>query len=129
MKTITFAEHLTFPETVTDLASFRHWVTSAEFPEKAHVSYLDGNFWVDLPMERIGHNQCKKAITHVLSDLVVREERGLDFADGMLLSNLEVGLSTQPEYMFVASEPLDAGRTTIVGGDDSLEVIGSPDMT
>src|ERR1019366_1480325 len=118
MKTIVFAEHLTFPESVQDHESFRRWVTADDFAEKARVSYLDGNFWVDLPMERLGHNQCKMAITNALSGLVASEDRGLDFADGMLLSNLEVGLSTQPEFMFIASETLDAGQVTIVGGDD-----------
>jgi Uma2 family endonuclease len=129
MKTIIFAEHLTFPESVRDQASFRHWVTSDDFPEKARVSYLDGKFWVDLPRERIAHNLCKKSITNVLSSLIEAEDRGLDFSDGMLLSNPEVGLSTQPEFMFIATETLEAGRVSIVGGDDALEVIGSPDMT
>jgi Uma2 family endonuclease len=129
MRSIVFAEHLTFPESVCDQESFRHWVMADDFPEKARVSYLDGNIWVDLPMERLGHNFCKKEFTNVLTELVAAEDRGLDFSDGMLLSNLEVGLSTQPEYMFIASETLDAGRATILGGDDALEVIGSPDMT
>src|SRR5262245_59370455 len=129
MKSIVFAEHLTLPDSVTDHASFRHWVSSDDFPEKARVSYLDGKFWVDLPMERLGHNQCKKEITGVLSKLVEDEERGLDFSDGMLVTNLTVGLSTQPEYMFVSEESLEAERVTILRGDDSLEVMGSPDMT
>jgi Uma2 family endonuclease len=129
MKTIVIAEQLTFPGCVDDLESFRLWVTSDEFPEKARVSYLDGEFWVDLPMERLGHNQCKKAITNVLSDLITSAERGLDCPDGMLLSNLDAGLSTQPEFMFIATETLDSGAVTILRGDDSLEVIGSPDMT
>src|ERR1019366_2565194 len=101
MKTIVFAEHLTFPESVYDLASFRHWVTADDFPEKARVSFLDGNLWVDLPMERLGHNFCKKAISNVLSNLIAHEEMGFDFVDGMLLSNIEANLSTQPDFMFV----------------------------
>jgi Uma2 family endonuclease len=129
MKSITFAEHLTFPESVQDHDSFRHWVTSDDFPEQARVSYLDGKFWVDLPMERIGHNQCKKAMTNVLSNLIGSENRGLDFSDGMLLTNLDVGLSTQPEYMFVANETLEAGLVTLLGGDDAVEIIDAPDMT
>ena len=129
MKTIVFAEHLTFPESVHDLDSFRHWVTSDEFPEKARVSYLDGNFWVDLSMERAGHNLCKKAMTNTLASLIESEDGGVDFSDGMLLSHLEAGLSTQPEVMFLASATLDSGAVTILRGDDSIEVIGSPDMT
>ncbi len=129
MRSIVFAEHLTFPESVHDQKSFRQWVTADDFPERARVSYLDGQFWVDMPMERLGHNQCKKAISQVLSSLIEDEERGIDFTDGMLLSNVDVGLSTQPEYMFVATETLAAGRVIIMRGDDSLEILGSPDMT
>jgi Uma2 family endonuclease len=129
MKTIIFAEHLTFPETVHDLESFRHWVTSDDFPEEARASYLSGKFWVDLPMERAGHNLCKKAISNVLSNIITTEDSGLDFSDGMLLSNPKVGLSTQPEFMFIATATLESGRVTILRGDDSLEIIGSPDMT
>jgi Uma2 family endonuclease len=129
MKSIVFAEHVTVPESIRDHAAFRRWVTADDFPEKARVSYLDGNIWVDLPMERVGHNACKKSITNALSTLIAAEDIGLDFSDGMLLTNLEAGLSTQPEFMFIATETLDAGHVTILNGDDAVEIIGSPDMT
>jgi Uma2 family endonuclease len=129
MKSVTFAARLTFPESVCDHDSFRHWVTSDDFPEKARASFLDGNIWVDLPMERVAHNLCKTAIASVLSNLNASEDRGLDFSDGMLLPNLGVRLSTQPEFMFVATETLGSGRVSILRGDDSLEIIGAPDMT
>ncbi|MBM3997544.1 MAG: Uma2 family endonuclease [Planctomycetes bacterium] len=129
MKNIVFAEHLTFPDSVQDHETFRRWVTADDFPEKARVSFLDGDLWVDLPMERVAHNFCKKAITNVLSNLNAEEDRGLDFSDGMLLTNVDANLSTQPEFMFVASETLESGRVTLLHGDDSLEIIGSPDMT
>jgi Uma2 family endonuclease len=129
MKTISFAEHVTFPEYVHDLDTFRRWVTSDDFPEKARVAYLDGKFWVDLPMERAEHNSCKKEFINVLSGLVKAEESGLDFIDGMLLSNLEISLSTVPGYMFISTESLESGRAKLVRGNDSVEVIGSPDMT
>ena len=79
MKNIVFAEHLTFPDSVRDHKSFRRWVTADDFPEKARVSYLDGNLWVDLPMERVGHNLCKNAITNTLSNLIEIEDSGVDF--------------------------------------------------
>ena len=43
---------------------------SDDFPEKARVAYLDGKSWVDLPMERHVHNQCKFEISAVLNGLV-----------------------------------------------------------
>jgi Uma2 family endonuclease len=129
MKTIVIAEQFTIPDTVADHESFRDWVTSDDFPEKARVSYLDGKFWVDLPMERLAHNQCKQEMTTVLSSLVESEDRGLACADGMLLSNLDVELSTQPDFMFISHESIESGRVTLLRGDDSVEVMGSPDMT
>ena len=129
MKTIVISEQATIPVWVHDLASFRRWAHSEDFPEQGRFAYLDGDLWVDITMERAAHNLCKNAMTVVLTSLIAAEDRGIQFADGMLLSNPEVGLSAEPEFMFIASETLDAGRVTIVGGDDALEVIGSPDMT
>ncbi len=80
-------------------------------------------------MERIQHYQCKKALSHTLTGIIETDDSGLDFPDGMLLTNLEAGLSTQPEFMFVATETIESGLVTILRGDESIEVLGSPDMT
>jgi Uma2 family endonuclease len=129
MRSIVFAEHLTFPENVNDLATFRQWVTSEDFPENARVSYLNGKIWVDLPMERAAHNLCKNAINITIANLVDSEVSGLYFSDGMLLSNPKVGLSTQPDFMFIANKTLSGDKVTLLHGGESIEVIGSPDMT
>jgi Uma2 family endonuclease len=129
MRSIVIAEQLTIPDTVTDHKSFRRWAASDEFPEHARASYLDGKFWVDLPMERFGHNQCKFEIASVLKNLINSEGLGFPVCDGMLLTNIEAGLSTQPEFMFVSTAALEEGRATLIRGDDSSELIGTPDMT
>jgi Uma2 family endonuclease len=50
--------------------------------------------------------------------------------DGMRLSHPEVGLSTEPDGMFVAYETLQRGRVQLVEGAEHgfTELIGGPDM-
>jgi len=58
------------PAWVTDLAAFRRWVRSDEFPEKQRICYLKGEVWVDLSKEPFfSHNQVKGEFT-----IVGREE-------------------------------------------------------
>ena len=49
----------------------------------------------------------------------------------MLLSNLDAGLSTVPDGVFVAHESFARGAVRRVGGTagDFVELLGSPDMT
>jgi Uma2 family endonuclease len=129
MKTIVISEQATIPAWVHDLASFRHWVRSDGFPEQGRFAYLDGSLWVDLTMERLAQNQIKKEINRVLGNIEKAEDLGLYIVDRMLLTNLEVNLSTEPDGMFVSNGCVEEGLAVINEGDDTLEVIGSPDMT
>ena len=47
----------------------------------------------------------------------------------MLLTNLEVNLSSEPDGMFVSNQCFEEKRAVLIEGDESLEVVGSPDMT
>ena len=57
------------------------------------------------------------------------EKSGLFLVDRMLLTNLDVDLSTEPDGMYVSNECLEEGRAVVNEGDEAIEVIGSPDMT
>src|SRR4051794_27430104 len=85
------------PDEVRDLASFRRWAKSDDFPEGGWYAYLNGNLWVDLSMERLAHNQVKGEVARVLSNLVIETKAGRYLHDRMLLSNVEAGLSTEPD--------------------------------
>lgn len=116
------------PDRVRDLASFRRWAKSDEFPERGWYSYLNGELWVDLSMERMGHNQVKGEVARVLSNLVIEAATGRYLHDRMLLTNVAAGLSTEPDGMFLSFPTLQRGRAMLGQGGDSLEVEGSPDM-
>src|SRR5436305_9435106 len=87
------------PKWVKDLASFRRWARSDDFPEHGRISYLGGDIWVDLSMEREAHNQAKSEITIVLGSLAKQAGTGRFYADGMRLTNADAELSSEPDGM------------------------------
>jgi Uma2 family endonuclease len=129
MKTIVIGEQATIPVWVHDLASFRRWTRSDEFPEQGRFAYLDGNLWVDVSMERWIQNQIKKEFDRVLANLEKDEDLGYYLVDRMLLTNVEVDLSTEPDGMFISNERWESGLAIVNKFDDTIEVTGSPDMT
>lgn len=117
------------PSWVSDLASFRRWARSPAFPEHGWIAHLNGDVWVDLSMERTSHNQVKGITNSRLTLLTHEDDLGFYFADRMLLTNEEAGLSTEPDGMFVSHAAIAKSRVILEEGDHSLEVQGSPDMT
>jgi Uma2 family endonuclease len=116
------------PGWVRDLASFRRWAKSDDFPDRGWYAHLNGELWVDPSMERLAHNQVKSKFTVVLTPLVEESGIGRFLGDRMLLTNIEAGLSTEPDGMFLSYEGLREGRVRLAEGEDSLEVEGSPDV-
>lgn len=116
------------PGWVVDLESFRRWAYSGEFPESGQFSHLDGKLWVDFSMERLGHNEIKTEFTACLAPLARDANLGKFYCDGMLLTHVEAGISTEPDGMYVSYESLKSGKLVFKKGLDSLEAIGTPDM-
>ena len=119
-------QDIRIPGWVCDLASFRLWAKSGEFPDRGWYAHLNGELWVDPTLERLAHNQRRSAFAQVLMPLL--EEDGLLLGGRMLLTNVEADFSTEPDGMFLSYEALRAGRVRLAEGEDSLEVEGSPDV-
>jgi Uma2 family endonuclease len=117
------------PHWVRNLRSFRRWARSPEFPQHGRFSFLDGNLMVDVSMEKLVHNLIKSCICGFLTVLVKQEELGTFVTDRMLLSNIRAELSTEPDGMFWTRDTRDAGRVRLIKRKESVEVLGSPDMT
>ena len=129
MSSIVLEESIRIPFWVSDHESFRRWARSDEFPDHGWYSYLDGELWVDTSMEKAIHNWIKGRIGAVLDSLAQQANSGRFFFDRMLLTHLGAALSTEPDGMFVRFDSFKSGIARLVGGKDSLELIGSPDMT
>src|SRR4051812_36541756 len=128
MSTNVIADPVQIPAWAKDFEGFRRWACSEAFPTQGWFAYLQGDLWVDLNLERFFHNQIKGAIGAVLFLLVSQHRLGRYLFDRMLLTHLEVLLSTEPDGMFISNEALETGRAMLIDGQDSLEIIGNPDM-
>jgi Uma2 family endonuclease len=119
------------PPWVTDLAAFRRWARSDEFPRRGRYAYLAGDLWVDELMERLfSHNLLKTEFAAVLTRIVKESGRGYYFGDRVFLTNAEADLSTEPDGTFVSFESLRSGRVRTVGAGagEPTELEGAPDM-
>jgi len=127
MGSIVFPEQVRIP-VIKDLRTFRRWARSESFPEHGWFSHLEGDLWVDLSLEELVHNLIKSCICTYVTLLANEDELGSYLGDRMLLTNLHAELSTEPDGMFVSNESLRTGKTKLVRGKRSIEIIGTPDM-
>ena len=119
------------PESVRDLASFRRWACSDEFPETGRICFLDGEVLVDMSREQLfSHNQTKHEYGRVLGTMTKSDRLGRYFPDGVLVSHVAANLSVQPDGTFVSRRSLRAGKVRLVEGvtEGFVELEGTPDM-
>lgn len=119
------------PASVTDFESFRQWCRSPEYPERGDVFWLNGVIWVSDEMEQaFTHNLIKTAITAVLTVLVQHLKTGHIFGDRMRLTHPAVGLSCEPDLMYIAFDSFTAGRVRPIPAATGgvIEFEGAPDM-
>lgn len=130
MSTILLENRAVIPDRVRDLPTFRRWMHSAEFPAEGQYAWLDGRLWADFSMEELfTHNQLKAEFVAVLRPLAQQSERFYFLTDGMLLTNDEANLSTEPDGMLVSFAAIEEGRVRLVKRRRGYtEVEGSPEM-
>jgi Uma2 family endonuclease len=123
---------ITIPAGARDLVGFRRWAKSEEFPETGHISFLDGEIFVDMsPQEIQNHDGIKGEVTSRLITFNRRRKMGRFFTDRTLLSNEEGNLSHEPDGTFALWTTLESERVRLVSreGEEGpyLELFGSPD--
>jgi Uma2 family endonuclease len=126
-----YDEFIRIPPWVVDHASFRRWVQSDEFPEKGRICYLNGEVWADMSGEQIyTHNQVKQEFSRALGNLMIAEDLGTYFPDGILISNAEVDFTSGPDGVYVSFGSLESGEVRQVEGARRgfVELEGSPEM-
>jgi Uma2 family endonuclease len=124
------SEQVSVPEWVKDLASFRRWADSDEFPETGRICYFGGEVWVDMSKEQVfTHVLVKTRMSAVLSELVEAGGLGLFLGDGVLVSNIDADIAVVPDAVFASTAALQ-DRVRLIEGKNGgyVELEGSPDM-
>jgi Uma2 family endonuclease len=120
------------PPSAYTLDGFRAWAHSPDFPERGRISFLNREIVIDMSPEEITtHALVKSAVGNAVYNLNEKDELGVVLPDGVLLTNEEAGLSTEPDCSFISWERLEGKLARLVSqGQDPnrlSEVQGSPD--
>jgi Uma2 family endonuclease len=124
------SDQVSIPEWVKDLASFRRWTDSEDFPETGRICYLNGEVWVDMSREQIfTHLAVKNEFNIIIGAMVKRERLGLYLPDGLRLSSVDADIDVVPDAVF-ASRAARRDRVRLLEGkkDGYTEMEGAPDM-
>ena len=122
---------LVVPSSAYTLTGFREWALSEDFPERGRLTIVGGELIIDMRLEYFEtHNLIKTEITAVIYGWVKKCRSGRVFSDRFLFSNVDGGVSTEPDAMFARFSCLQANRCQVVRGSrpgGGEELIGTPD--
>lgn len=111
MDTAVEEDLLVIPAGIVDLASFRRWTLSREFPERGRIDYIAGRIEVDMsPASLWRHSSLKTVLGIAIGNLVEARELGSVFIDQTRVASPIADLSCEPDVLFVSWESLRAGR-------------------
>jgi Uma2 family endonuclease len=131
MSTLLSSESIQIPLWVINNNTFLRWACSDEFPERGRLSFLNGEVRVDMsPEELYTHNRLKGEFATALTTVVKGNRLGQFFHDRTLLTHRAIGLSTEPDGMFISFDSIRSKRVRKVRGAvrGYKAWAGSPDM-
>ncbi len=131
---VIFEDDLLITAEVYQLAGFRRWAHSEDFPETGRIDYLDGEIEVAMsPEDLYTHGAVKTSIASELHRPIAEADRGTVFVDRTRVSSPEAGLSAEPDVVVALDESFDRGRLREVptaGAQPGrfIELEGAPDL-
>jgi len=120
--------------TIHDLAEFRRWALSDDFPQRGRIDYIAGKIEVDMsPEDFYTHGTLKTAIASEISERVEELDLGHSLIAETRISDMPADLSAEPDVVVITFEAFDQNRTRLVPKasgekDRYVEVEGGPDL-
>lgn len=129
----TFEVPLVMPLGVQSFAAFREWTLSDDFPETGRIDYINGRIDIDMSPEKFfAHGTLKTAFLRPLTDRIDLDDLGYLVMDQSRLAQPEIGLSVEPDFVFISYGAISSGRVTLTESksdpDDYIEIVGSPEL-
>lgn len=108
-------EGLEIPRGIVNLARFREWTRSEEFPERGRVDWLAGRLELDMSPEDLAtHGTPKSAIAARIVTLIQETEKGFVFIDRARFACPDADLSAEPDVLALLVETLESGRARLI---------------
>ena len=112
---ISHSEVVHVPPEAHTLDGFLEWVFSGQAPEKRHVTFIDGQVYVDMSEEAIDtHASVKTGIYQGLLPIMAEDDFGKFFTDGVLYVNKEANVSCNPDGIAASWGAFESGRVEFV---------------
>jgi Uma2 family endonuclease len=113
MATVVFEDELEVPS-IRDLADFRAWALSDEFPQRGRIDFVDGRIEVDMsPEDLFTHGTLKAQLVSKIEARVAELELGHTFVGETRVSSTVGNFSAEPDVVVVSYAALDQGRVTL----------------
>jgi Uma2 family endonuclease len=134
MASVLFGEHLEIPLGIKDLADFRRWAHSQEFPQRGRIDYLAGRIEVDMsPEDFFTHGTLKTEVSGEIRIRVNQLDLGHTLIAETRITSVSADLSAEPDIVVITHQALDDGRVRLVPKasgepDRFIEVEGAPDL-
>jgi Uma2 family endonuclease len=134
MATVLFEERVEIPLGIKDLADFRRWALSDEFPQRGRIDYVAGRIEVDMsPGDFFTHGTLKTEVAGEIRTRVNQSDLGHVLIAETRISSVPADLSAEPDVVVITHESLDDGRVRLVPKasgepDRYVEVEGAPDL-
>jgi Uma2 family endonuclease len=110
-----------------DLAGFRAWAVSPDFPENGRIDFLAGDLEVDMSPEDLHpHGAVKSELATALHQMVA--DTGEVYVSRARISSPQADFSVEPDVVVVFWETLDSGRLRYIPEANPIEMEGAPDL-
>lgn len=133
MATVLLDQGIEIPA-IRDLADFRRWALSDEFPQRGRIDYICGRIEVDMsPEDVFTHGTLKSEIAARIKGRVDELDLGHTLIAETRVSSVPADLSAEPDVVVITYQALDGGRTRLTPKasgepDRYVEVEGGPDL-
>lgn len=133
MATVLLDHEIEIPP-IRDLADFRRWALSDDFPERGRIDYIAGRIEVDMsPEDFFTHGTLKSEIAAEIKDRVDELDLGHTLIAETRISSVPGDVSAEPDVVVITHDAFDSGRVRLVPKasgepDRFVEVEGGPDL-
>src|SRR5688500_4405866 len=101
--------------TIHNLAEFRAWALSDDFPDRGRIDYIGGRIEVHMsPEDLFTHGTLKTRVATEIGDRVEELDLGHTFIGETRISSVPGDVSAEPDVVVITHAALDDGHIQLV---------------